>query len=605
MLRQALLFPDSPHLLASRARRLLPFRALLELDNGFVVSVIISQRDIPDIALLAAIAPTLAEATANDYPLTHATDLIHERHGIAVEVVDVPFADIASWNVAAVVNGCLASATHSLGTDELSSLRQRLLNDTQTHLRQRLDAFLAGLDQEIVARLGEFADPPPPGFYNYLAGGTPVLRRNRIQAARLYPWIMRHVLWNESLGAIPDRVRKAIDDGAPLVETLAGLFEVSPSVIKAISVCPVEILAHAWRGDVRRLAWALNVIVPEYRPQSDEAWGRMGEVVTLIERVTGSPIARLQNRFWLATAAQAGYVLKMPDLGGDAALSAGLIDLRNALRQVLGFRVSGDKSWHAEWLACNRAAADAIEQVMARALGHVLFTRLLDIVRRWQGAFRRQQSDNDEDHAMIRGLTWIAPMDQFIAEDRVIVPLLTAAELIDEGNAMDHCVGSYTCSCRMGSMQVWSVRKVDGTRCSTLATTFVRRLDGGWMAAIRQHRARHNEVPDSSSKAAAKALVRSLSARHTKFKQFWEWRQTLARLSPKDRGMLIAIKALSRSLEEVIPKKLGLDVLTAEIVRLLEAGAAKARSSAGNASAVTKPRAKSPRQAALFGVGSG
>jgi hypothetical protein len=601
MLRQFLLFPDSPHLLASRSRRLTPFRALLELENGLVVSVIISQRDIPDVAQLAAIAPTLAEAVGNAYPLTHATDLIHERHGIAVEVVNKPFADVATWNVAAVVNGCLASATQSLGTDGLSSLRQRLLDETLTNLRRRLDAFLEGLDREIVARLEPGAELHPM-FYNYLAGSTPVLRRNRMQAARLYPWLTRHVLWNECLGALPARVHKAIDDGEPLVEAMAGLFEVASSVIKALSGCPGEILAKAWRGDVRRLAWALNGIVPEYRPQSDEEWGRMGETVTLIERITGNSIARPQNRLWLAAAARTRFVLEMPDLGGDATLSAGLTDLRSALRQVLGYRVSGDKSWDSEWLARHRAAADAVEQVMVGALGHMQFTRLLDIVRRWQDAFRRQQSDNDEEHDMIRGMTWVAPMDRFMAEDRVIVSLLSAAELIDEGAAMDHCVGSYACSCRMGSMQVWSVRKRDGTRCSTLATTFVRRIDGGWTVAIRQHRACHNEDPDPLSKAAAKALVRSLSASHAELKQFWEWRQTLARLSLKDRGMLVAIKALSRSLDEVLPKKLGLDALTAGVNQLLEAGVAKAISSAGNASAAVKPRTKVLRQAGLFDV---
>jgi hypothetical protein len=52
--------------------------------------------------------------------------------------------------------------------------------------------------------------------------------------------------------------------------------------------------------------------------------------------------------------------------------------------------------------------------------------------------------------------------------------------------------------------------------------------------------------------------------------QFWEWRRTLAQLSPKERGMLIATRALERSLQDALPRKLSLAVLEAEIHLVLK-----------------------------------
>ncbi len=135
---------------------------------------------------------------------------------------------------------------------------------------------------------------------------------------------------------------------------------------------------------------------------------------------------------------------------------------------------------------------------------------------------------------------------------------------------MGHCVGSYSCDCRMGSVQIWSIRAQDGRRCSTLATRLQRLTAGVWKAAITEHRAQGNAQPDKSSIAAAHGLVRHLSTSHEALKVFWEWRQTLASLSPKDRGVLIVTRAIERSLAEVLPRKLSLESLDKEVQRILQ-----------------------------------
>jgi hypothetical protein len=567
MLRQCLLFPDAPPLIATHARRPMQFRLLLELENGFISYLLIHQRSIPDVAHIAAIAPTLDAAIQGGTAPTHVADLIQEWHGLAVDILDIPFIAANTWNVETVVNASLASEAMHRTAAGLSALRQQLLEDTEGDLRGRIESFLRNLDPDILA-VHDWEDLLP-SRYNYLAGGTPTLRRNRLQAASLYPWLMRHVLWNGHLGALAERVRRAIDAGAPLIEVFAQGLAVSPSTVRTLTRCPLHVLNTTWHGNIQRLARALNGITPEFRPRSEDDWLRMGAAVTTIWQVSGHAIARPQNQLWLAAAARRRFDVRLPDMEDTAALTVGLADMRNALRDILALRLGNRQSWPLEWLSRNPRAAAVIDGVIGRALMHVDFSRLLEIVRRWQDAFRRHQSANGEDSALIRGLTWRAPLDGFRTEDRTIVPLLTQAELIEEGNAMHHCVGSYSCDCRMGRVQIWSIRAPDGHRCSTLATRFQRRAAGGWKASISQHSARANAQPDASSIAAARALIANLSANHEDLKGFWEWRQTLAPLSPKDRGMLIVTRALERSLAEVLPRKLSLDSLAAEVARAL------------------------------------
>lgn len=568
MLRQLLLFPDSPELISTGALRPTQFRVLLELNNGLIGYVLVTQRDIPTTDQLAAMAPTLNEAVTAGYALTHTTDLIHQRHGLAAEVLDSPFTVIDEWKIDHVVQACLASvAINSLGRN-LTTYRRNLLETTQSNLQDRLTTFIASLDPETSDALGKAE--VRPSRYNYLAGGNATLRRNRIQAHRLFPWLMPHLLWNNQLGQLPHRVREAIDQGLPLVDILAQGFSVSPSVIKAMSRCPGAILAATWNGNVKQLAISLHGITPEFRPKSDQSWLRMGQAVELIEKGTGQSITRPQNQLWLAASARRDFDLKMPNMEDTAALTQGLADMSNAMREVLAMRIGGHQAWHAGWLSRHLTTAEVIHRMITHALGHLEFGRLLEIVRRWQDAFRRQQSIRDQDSELIRGLTWRAPIDEFNNESRVIVPLLSQTELIEEGRAMDHCVGSYTCDCRLGQLQIWSIRTLEGQRCSTLATRFERLAEGSWRAVITQHRGKSNVAPDSATKHAAHELLRTLSAGQAEMMQFWEWRRTLAQLSPKERGMLIATRALERSLQDALPRKLSLAVLEAEIHLVLK-----------------------------------
>lgn len=80
--------------------------------------------------------------------------------------------------------------------------------------------------------------------------------------------------------------------------------------------------------------------------------------------------------------------------------------------------------------------------------------------------------------------------------------------LIEEGNAMRHCIASYALLCRAGEARIYSLREAtSGERRSTLHLG----PDESGRLTIYEHRARANRDPDAECVAAAWCLLDLLS----------------------------------------------------------------------------------------------
>jgi hypothetical protein len=95
------------------------------------------------------------------------------------------------------------------------------------------------------------------------------------------------------------------------------------------------------------------------------------------------------------------------------------------------------------------------------------------------------------------------PFPDFVASNGfAVVPLISAKELVAEGAAMAHCVGSYAPGCRKGRYAIASVRAPDGTRSST-----VRIVRG---VRVVEHRSRGNgAAPDPDRQAVGEMVERN------------------------------------------------------------------------------------------------
>lgn len=112
----------------------------------------------------------------------------------------------------------------------------------------------------------------------------------------------------------------------------------------------------------------------------------------------------------------------------------------------------------------------------------------------------------------------------------VVTPLRNAEDLRAEGEAMRHCVGGYTQRARSGSCHLYSVRKQDGERLSTVEIEGVNGDDAVTAAAnlrMRQNRGVRNAKPSDEAESATKEFLRNVKSGDVPilYDEIIEWRK--------------------------------------------------------------------------------
>lgn len=93
-------------------------------------------------------------------------------------------------------------------------------------------------------------------------------------------------------------------------------------------------------------------------------------------------------------------------------------------------------------------------------------------------------------------------------EVHTILPLTSAADLVEEGNALAHCVGGYYEPCRRGDTQILSLRR-HGRPTATIE--LVLSGDTALSVQVGQFKTRHNRQPDASAYETLKAFVGAIN----------------------------------------------------------------------------------------------
>ena len=89
--------------------------------------------------------------------------------------------------------------------------------------------------------------------------------------------------------------------------------------------------------------------------------------------------------------------------------------------------------------------------------------------------------------------------------NRLVRFLSSTARLNEEGDAMQHCVGTYAWRCVTGRWHLASLTDGNGVRCSTVS--FQLRFEAGrWSASLVEHRGANNAKPSARCTQAVRAL---------------------------------------------------------------------------------------------------
>lgn len=101
---------------------------------------------------------------------------------------------------------------------------------------------------------------------------------------------------------------------------------------------------------------------------------------------------------------------------------------------------------------------------------------------------------------------WASPDGRF-----AVVPLTSAADLVAEGDAHEHCVGGYYDQCRRGHTHILSLRE-DGVRSATIELCLVAHAGGTQRLEVGQFKANRNRRPTPQHHDALRLFVAALAA---------------------------------------------------------------------------------------------
>jgi hypothetical protein len=92
-----------------------------------------------------------------------------------------------------------------------------------------------------------------------------------------------------------------------------------------------------------------------------------------------------------------------------------------------------------------------------------------------------------------------------------IVPITSAAGLVEEGNRLDHCVGGYYQQCRSGAVQILSLRR-EGTHVATIELNLSGASVDTLSFQVGQFKARRNRRPDDELHDVLRAFLTALKS---------------------------------------------------------------------------------------------
>ncbi|EPR21219.1 hypothetical protein L905_06875 [Agrobacterium sp. TS43] len=336
----------------------------------------------------------------------------------------------------------------------------------------------------------------------HLAGDPqrPEIIKRRLQAFRLFA-ALPHVLTEQS-------ITTAIDNGAPLIPVLAKRLDLTEAQVRSLhgAVAPDPAsyrIATTFLDAVRELR-AHSVPLHEWpgggRPNQSQAW-------------TSTP--------WLGTS---NRQLLRPDQADptDRETQDAINGFRDDILRPIAASRAGQspfrKSHQVGYFLANlefpppllaseerRDYLTAVRQVLIGTRGLKSFREAVAIWHRKAATVAAVRHEAQTDRP-----GWPPICGPWQSRDgaHAIFPLITAADLVEEGNALAHCVGGYYEPCRRGNTQILSLRR-DGAHTATIELLLSGNKD--LSVQVGQFKTRRNGRPDALAHDALKEFLGAIN----------------------------------------------------------------------------------------------
>jgi len=370
----------------------------------------------------------------------------------------------------------------------------------RTTLHRAVSAFCAELDPDVLTALREDTEAAPV-VYNHYCTGSPVLRRNRLQAVASYPRFAHALRCDWGL-------RRAVDTGAELTSRLAAVYGVQAGTIKRLGRLPRSCVPAS---GIQKLCTYVDALPADRVPTSAEDWA-------VFRRLAPGLDGLMQH------ANMSPGTLSRPFQGGWA---KGLLQLEQRLQAPLDVDAIVEMMHCAYYYGVRPAVAAALRKIGRRDdvaenapapffplwFGRYGLARLAQMAYRWQeahGRFSLERLGGKHAAADTAALAWpsLLPAGATHGSMRV-VELTSRAALELEGQRLGHCVASYAVKCLLAQSAIFSIRDTSGVPLST----FEVRVPAQGEPTLLQHHAAENEPPSLQEQAVAQRFVARVLAR--------------------------------------------------------------------------------------------
>ena len=362
-------------------------------------------------------------------------------------------------------------------------------------LRAALAGFLEGLDDEVLAvmRAEGAADVET---YNHFWNADGAFRRNRIQAARSFPFFAGPIRGDW-------RLRRAVDRGDPLGRELAARYDVQPRTIQQVRALVPSYVPPEQRAVLLK---RLDQLPAEYLPKTDGDWAAflelsepLSDLATVLE-VDFPHLAAPFSSGW-----ENGRTLLSSKLGAEFDVAA-IYEMMQAT-----YRYGVCPQIRDELIAAGRRKSvpdDPPAVFFPTWFGRYPLARLAGMAGDWRDAYRQFSLERLglRNPALASKLSWTGLFETAVgySHGRYRVLELTSRQALElEGREQEHCVASYAVKCLMGVSAIFSIRdRHSGKALSTFEIGLV-----GDTPALLRHHARGNERPQSDLQALATRFV--------------------------------------------------------------------------------------------------
>ena len=331
-------------------------------------------------------------------------------------------------------------------------------------------------------------------IYNHYVALRPEQRRNRVQAAKSFPWFGPDLRddW---------RLRQSVDCGDPLLPGLAARYQARPRTIRYFQKFnPRQAREQSRASLIKNID---NYMVDYYPATTEDHEAFMGisgaidDLCTMLQ-VPHAQLARPFVNGWKAgiekLESQLGRALNL-DLIFDMAQASFYYGVKPALKKA-GF--DPEKLTHPpeKWFHC--------------WFGRCGLKRLLEMACLWERAYDRfslkRLGFSDGESGGQYGWPRLLP-DTYSHGPYRVVELASQHELETEGRKLQHCIASYGIKCLVSGSFIYALRDRLGNHISTFEIQF----EMG-RPVLQQHKGMLNQDPQVSEARAAERFIKRVLA---------------------------------------------------------------------------------------------